>query len=57
MDPLIEQFGIVDPLHKQEKIVILQEQVAQLWKSCETLEAENEYLRDSVRELKVLGGE
>ena len=29
----------------------------QLWKWCENLEAENEYLRDSVRELKVLGGE
>ena len=28
-----------------------------MWRLCENLEAENEYLRDSVRELKILGRE
>ena len=71
MRQLNTQFGAVDPQRQQEIILILQEEVREIWTVCSTIlmdgadrearleavEAENERLRETVRELKAQGRE
>ena len=71
MRQLNTQFGVVDLQRQQGIILILQEVVREIWTVCSTIlmdgadrdarleaaEAENDRLRETVRELKVQGGE